>query len=71
MTGKVIVFIVVIAVILIYTLSNTEPVEVRFLIWHAPISKALITLGSLLLGVILGIVIAKLDQRRRKNRERR
>jgi len=62
MSGRVITLIVLVSVMLIYVLYNTQPVGVKFLFWEAEVSKALITLGSFLAGIILGFIIAKIDQ---------
>jgi len=64
-----IVFIIIVALVLIYIGGNLEPIEVRFLFWHTQASKALVTLGALFAGVILGIILTKIDQRRRGKRE--
>jgi uncharacterized integral membrane protein len=62
MSGRVITLIVLIAIILIYVVYNTQPIGVKFLVWKAQVSTALVTLGSFLAGIILGFVIAKIDQ---------
>ena len=62
MSGSVITLIILIAIILIYVVYNTQPVEVKFLWWEAQVSTALITLGSFLAGIILGFIIAKINQ---------
>jgi uncharacterized integral membrane protein len=61
-SGRVITLILLSAVVLTYVLYNTQPVGVKFLFWEAEVSKALITLGSFLAGIILGFIIAKIDQ---------
>jgi len=62
MSGRVITLIVLIAIVLTYVLYNTQPVGVKFLFWETEVSTALITLGSFLAGIILGFIIAKIDQ---------
>jgi uncharacterized integral membrane protein len=62
MSGRVITIIVLIAIVLIYVLYNTQSVGVKFLFWETNAPKALITLGSFLAGIILGFVLAKIDQ---------
>jgi uncharacterized integral membrane protein len=62
MSRRFITFIVLIVIVFIYVLYNTQPVEVKFLFWETQISKALISLGSFLAGIILGFIIAKIDQ---------
>jgi uncharacterized integral membrane protein len=62
MSGRFITIIVLIAIVFIYVLYNTQSVGVKFLFWETHASKALITLGSFLAGIILGFVLAKIDQ---------
>jgi uncharacterized integral membrane protein len=62
MSGRVITLLILIAIIIIYVAYNTQPIGVKFLFWETQISTALITLGSFLVGIILGFIIAKIDQ---------
>ena len=62
MSARVITFIVIVILLLIYVLYNTQPVEVKFLLWEMQLSKALVTLGSLLVGILLGFILAKIDK---------
>jgi uncharacterized integral membrane protein len=62
MSGRVITLLIVIAIVLIYVAYNTQPVEVKFLFWETQVSTALVTLGAFLAGIILGFIIAKIDQ---------
>ena len=62
MSGRVITLIILIAIIFIYVAYNTQPVEVKFLVWETRLSTALVTLGSFLAGIILGFIIAKIDR---------
>jgi len=71
MSGRVITLIVLIAIVLTYVLYNTQPVGVKFLFWETEVSTALITLGSFLAGIILGFIIAKIDQHTRERNKKR
>lgn len=71
MFARIIALIVVVIIILIYVLYNTQPVEVKFLFWETYISKALITLGSFLAGIILGLVAAKIDQFNKERKKKK
>jgi len=62
MSARIITLIILVIIILIYVLYNTQTVAVKFLFWETQISKALITLGSFMAGIILGLVLAKIDQ---------
>jgi uncharacterized integral membrane protein len=62
MSGRVITLIVLIAIIIVYVAYNTQPIGVRFLCWETQVSTALVTVGAFLAGIILGFIIAKIDQ---------
>jgi uncharacterized integral membrane protein len=75
MSGRVITLIVLVAIVLIYVGYNTQPIGVKFLFWETQISTALVTLGAFLAGIILGLIIAKIDQftkqRKKKSRKKK
>jgi uncharacterized integral membrane protein len=74
MSGRIIT-LSVLTCLIIYVLYNTQPVGVKFLFWETELSKALITLGSFLAGIILGFIIATINQfnkqKKRKTRQKR
>ena len=51
-------FIILIAVVLIFVIQNTQIVEFRFLVWAFPISRALMLFGTLAVGIIAGWLLA-------------
>lgn len=51
-----IVIVVILSVVLIYVLQNSEVVTVRFLFWNAEVSKAVLSLGTFLGGVVVGFL---------------
>ncbi len=70
MTAKLITMVVILALVLAYTLQNTEAVQIAFYPWKAEVSKALLTLGTFFVGVIIGFILGKIDKRRgRKEKE--
>jgi uncharacterized integral membrane protein len=73
MSGRVITLLILIAIIIIYVAYNTQPIGVNFLFWETQISTALVTLGAFLAGIILGFIIAKIDQftKQRKKKSRK
>lgn len=73
MKAKLIVSIVILACVLLYTLQNTESVSISFALWSLSASKAIVTLGTFLVGIVFGFVLGKLDTRKEKktNREGR
>jgi uncharacterized integral membrane protein len=70
MSGSLITLMVVVIIILIYVVTNIQPVEVRFLFWQTQVSKALLTLVPLLGGIILGFIIAKIDQFKKQRKRK-
>ncbi|MEM3434101.1 MAG: lipopolysaccharide assembly protein LapA domain-containing protein, partial [Candidatus Methanomethyliaceae archaeon] len=50
--------VVILLVLLVFTLQNTDPVEVTFWPWKVVLSKALLIIASLLIGFLLGFLAA-------------
>jgi len=48
------IFVIVLVLVLIFVFQNYQVVEVKFLFWTLAISRALLLLGALLVGVVLG-----------------
>jgi uncharacterized integral membrane protein len=51
-------FIVLITVVLIFVIQNTQIVEFRFLVWAFPISRALMLFSTLAVGFVAGWLLA-------------
>ncbi|MFQ5841582.1 MAG: lipopolysaccharide assembly LapA domain-containing protein, partial [Thermodesulfobacteriota bacterium] len=68
MTAKTIVFIVLAILIVIFTIQNTQVVEIRFFLWKTSISGALMLLSTLFIGIILGWLLTWTDYSRRKRK---
>jgi uncharacterized integral membrane protein len=51
---KTIIFVILIAVVVIFVFQNIEVVEVRLLAWSVSMSRALMLFGTLLIGIIAG-----------------
>ncbi len=52
----------------IFALENNHPLAIRFLFWRFPrISEALVIIASVLLGVILGAILAWRERIKRQN----
>lgn len=51
-------FIILVAMVLIFVLQNTQVVEFQFLIWIFPVSRALMLFATLAVGVIAGWLLA-------------
>ncbi len=59
MSIKHIIILIVIAFVLIFVMQNTQVVEVQFLAWKISMSRALMLLGTLLIGLIAGWLLKK------------
>jgi uncharacterized integral membrane protein len=48
------IFVCLMGVVVIFVLQNTQVVEVRFLLWTVSMSRALMLIGTLAIGLIGG-----------------
>ena len=51
---KKIIFIVVVFLVLVFVLQNTEMVNVHFLFWEVSMSRALFLMATFLMGILAG-----------------
>lgn len=59
-------FAIVLALLaVVVILQNTDVVTVNFLFWHASLSRVLLLLVTLLVGFVLGFLVAKLPRRKK------
>lgn len=61
---KVAAFMVIIILVMIFTLQNTEQVEIRFLFWQLALSRSLLLFLVFALGLLSGFVLSvvKIDE---------
>jgi uncharacterized integral membrane protein len=52
-----ILFAVLIILVIIFVIQNTQVVEVKFLAWQVNMSRALMLFGTLAIGIIAGWLI--------------
>lgn len=57
--AKTIIFVILIALVVVFTIQNIEVVEVRILAWKVSMSRALMLFGTLLIGVIAGWLLRR------------
>jgi len=50
------VIILIILFFVLFIIQNTEQIQIAFLFWSIPISRAFVLLGSLLLGILIGTI---------------
>jgi putative membrane protein len=56
MTPKRIAFLVLALIFAVFVAQNAQVLEVRFLFWSTQVSRALVLLGTFILGLIVGWV---------------
>ncbi|MGW8178645.1 MAG: lipopolysaccharide assembly protein LapA domain-containing protein [bacterium] len=61
--------LVLLAVIGLFILQNTDIVEIRFVFWHLTVSRVLLLLGSLAACFVLGVLVT-LEIKRQKPAEK-
>jgi uncharacterized integral membrane protein len=61
-----IVFFALIAVVLVFVVQNIQVVEVKFLFWTLSMSRALMLLGTLAIGLVGGWLLALPKKRRQR-----
>ncbi len=70
MPVKTIVFIVIAILIVIFTIQNTQVIDMQFFLWKASISRALIILSTLFIGIILGWLLTWMGYSRKRRKEK-
>lgn len=68
MSPHLIALVIVLIIICIYALSNIPPTDIRFFIWHISVSKALLSLVPLMVGIIIGVLLAGVGSEKKKRR---
>lgn len=58
--------VIILILLLLYTLQNTEAMTLSFALWSFSASKALITLVIFAAGIVLGFFIGKIGKRKKK-----
>jgi len=61
--AKTIIFSILIALIIVFVIQNTQVVEYQFLAWKVSMSRALLLLGTFVIGVLVGWLSRRLKQR--------
>ena len=69
MSVKTIVFIVLAILIVIFTIQNTQVINIKFYPWEKSIPAALMLLSTLFIGIILGWLITRTTDYSRRKRK--
>ena len=63
---KTIVFLILVALVVIFVIQNTQVVEFQFLAWKVSMSRALLLLGTFIIGVVVGWMSRRMRPKERK-----
>ncbi len=64
MNIKKIIILVLIGLAVVFVLQNTQVVEVRFIVWKISMSRALMLIGTFLIGLIVGWLLRRTRSRK-------
>ena len=65
-----IIFVLLIAIVLIFVVQNTQVVEFRFLVWKMSLSRDLMLFGTLAIGFVAGWLL-KMPKGRKGQQDKR
>lgn len=54
---KTIIILALLGIFMIFILQNTTVVEIRFLFWQLSLSRVILLIGSLVIGILIGLLI--------------
>lgn len=56
---KFIISLILLVIVVLFVLQNTQVVEVQLLFWTVSMSRALMLLGTFLIGIIAGLLLRR------------
>jgi len=62
--AKGIVFVILVIIMVLFVLQNTQVVDVQLLVWKVTMSRALMLLGTFVLGIVAGWLVGRFRGRR-------
>ena len=54
------------SVFMVFILQNTQVVDIKFLFWQMSLSRVILLLGALFIGVLVGLIIGWEASQKRK-----
>ena len=63
---KTVLVITLLSIFMIFILQNTQVVDINFLFWKMSLSRVILLLGALLIGVLVGLFIGWEVSQKRK-----
>ena len=67
---KIIGFLLLLALVAVFTFQNTAVADVRFFMWTMSMSVSLMLLSALFSGIVIGLFLSYLNSRRKNRREK-
>ncbi|MFZ5759590.1 MAG: lipopolysaccharide assembly protein LapA domain-containing protein [Thermodesulfobacteriota bacterium] len=61
MNAKLGLFVALLLGVVVFTLQNTESVDIRFFFWHLSLSRALLIFLVFAIGILIGYLLATLQ----------
>jgi uncharacterized integral membrane protein len=61
--AKIIIFFILVILVVLFVLQNTQVVEAQFIAWKVSMSRSLLLLGTFLVGIIAGWLLRRPRQR--------
>ena len=62
--AKGIVFVILVIIMFLFVLQNTQVVDVQLLVWKVTMSRALMLLGTFVLGIVAGWLVGRFRGKR-------
>jgi len=62
--AKGIVFVILVIIMVLFVLQNTQVVDVQLLVWKVTMSRALMLLGTFVLGIVAGWLVGRFRGKR-------
>ena len=62
--AKGIVFVILVIIMILFVLQNTQVVDVQLLVWKVTMSRALMLLGTFVLGMVAGWLVGRFRGKR-------
>ena len=57
--AKIIIFFILVILVVLFVLQNTQVVETQFITWKVSMSRSLLLLGTFLVGIIAGWLLRR------------
>jgi len=55
--AKTVIILILLSIFVIFILQNTQVVDIKFLFWQMSLSRVILLLGALFIGILVGLII--------------